>query len=206
MKKQKVQLLVMLVLLVVAAVAFVGIKNYNANNEDKEAPDTETEYTVWDLNYDDVESFSFANENGIYHFERTSASEGDDDWSYADDTALNPDANKISSLLDNVLFIKAESRIEDVSDWEQYGLADCDWEQSGFSGSDASVSITTKDGENYRLLFGDYNEITGKYYLSVAGEPYIYVLDSDIGAEFLITPDELMVDEIKNAEDIEETQ
>ncbi|MCH5249432.1 MAG: DUF4340 domain-containing protein [Lachnospiraceae bacterium] len=204
MKKQKVQLIVMLVLLVVAATAFVGIKSYNTNNEDKEAPDTESEYTVWDLNYDDVESFSFANEQGIYHFERIAdgesknaedeSAESEDSWSYIDDTSLNPDANKISSLLDNVLFIKAQSRIEDVSDWEQYGLADCDWEQSGFSGSDASVSITMKDGENYRLLFGDYNEITGKYYLSVAGEPYIYVLDSDIGAEFLITPDELTSD------------
>ena len=193
MKKQKVQLIVMLVLLVVAAAAFVGIKNYNANNEDKEAPDTESEYTVWDLNYDDVESFSFANEHGIYHFERIAAGESEDGWSYVDDTLLNTDNNKISSLLDNVIFIQAESRIEDVSDWEQYGLADYDWEQSGFSGSDASVSITMKDGENFRLLFGDYNEITGKYYLSVAGEPYVYVLDSDIGADFLITPDELLI-------------
>ena len=211
MKKQKIQFIVMLILLVVVVAAFFGIRSYNAHHEETKIIDSEPEYTVLDLAYDDVESFSFANENsfikenGSYSFERVSSSESENsesinEWSYLGDTSLDLDSYKVSTLLDNVLFIQTDTRIEDVSDWEQYGLSDSDWELADFSGSDASVSITTIDGKNYRLLFGDYNEFTEKYYLSVSGEPYVYVLDYDIGSEFLITPDELAVDETEDTE------
>lgn len=187
MKKQKVQLLVMVIGLIVLVAAFFGVKIYNTHLEEKESLESETEYTVLDLGEDDVNGFSFVNEYGSYSFEKSSDDEGNISWVCLEETELKLDSDKVSSVLDSVLSIQADTCIEDVSDFEQYGLAD----------PAVSVSITTGNGENYTLLCGDYNGITSKYYLSLDGESVVYASDSDIGSEFNILPDDLVVDEEK---------
>ncbi|MBD5520592.1 MAG: DUF4340 domain-containing protein [Lachnospiraceae bacterium] len=187
MKKQKIQLLVMVVGVLVLVAAFFGVKMYNAHVEENESLENEPEYTVLDLDEDDINGFSFVNEYGSYSFEKSSDDEGNISWSCLEEAELNLDSNKVSSVLDSALFIQAYTRIEDVSDLEQYGLAE----------PAVSVSITTGNGENYTLLCGDYNGITSKYYLSLDGGSVVYALDSDIGGDFNILPDDLVVDEVE---------
>lgn len=188
MKKQKVQLLVMVIGLIVLVAAFFGVKSYNAHLEEKESLKSEPEYTVLDLDEDEIDVFSFANEYGSYSFEKSSDDDGNISWTCLEEADLNLDSYKVSSVLKSALFIQADTCIEDVSDLEQYGLAD----------PVVSVSITTGNGESYTLLCGDYNGITGKYYLSLDGESVVYASDSDIGGDFNILPDDLVVDEAED--------
>ncbi len=187
MKKQKVQLLVMVIGLIVLVAAFFGVKIYNTHLEEKESLESETEYTVLDLGEDDVNGFSFVNEYGSYSFEKSSDDEGNISWVCLEETELKLDSDKVSSVLDSVLSIQADTCIEDVSDFGQYGLSE----------PVVSVSVTAGNGEDYTLLCGDYNGITSKYYLSLDGESVVYALDSDIGGDFNILPDDLVVDESK---------
>ena len=195
MKKQKIQLLVMVGALLVLVAAFFGVKIYNEHIEEKGSLESEEEYTVLDLDGDDVNGFSFVNEYGSYSFEKSSDDEGNISWVCLEED-LNLDSDKVSSVLGSVLFVQADTCIEDVSDFEQYGLAE----------PAVSVSITTGNGENYTILCGDYNGITSKYYLSLDGENVVYVSDSDIGGDFNILPDDLVVDEEQEENQNQEEQ
>ncbi|MBD5445114.1 MAG: DUF4340 domain-containing protein [Lachnospiraceae bacterium] len=186
MKKQKIQLLVMVGALLVLLAAFFCVKIYNSHLEEQESLESEPKYTVLDLDENDVNVFSFDNEYGRYSFEKSNDDEGNIRWVCLEEADLNLDSDKVSSVLNSALFIQADTCIEDVSDLEQYGLAD----------PAVSVSITTGNGESYTLLCGDYNGITSKYYLGLDGESVVYALDSDIGGEFNILPDDLVVDEV----------
>ena len=196
MKKQKIQLFVMVGALLVLVAAFLGVKSYNAHLKEKDSLESQPEYTILDLNEEDVNGFSFTNEYGSYSFEKNSDDEGNISWVCLEETDLNLDSDKVSSVLDSVLFIQADTCIEDVSDLEQYGLSD----------PAVSVSITTGNGENYTLLCGDYNGITSKYYMSLDGESVVYALDSDIGGDFNILPDDLVVDEVEDENETKEDQ
>lgn len=187
MKKQKIQLYIMVGALLVLVGAFFGVKSYNAHLEEMESLESEPEYTVLDLDEEDVNGFSFDNEYGSYSFEKNSDDEGNISWVCLEEADLNLDSDKVSSVLNSILFIQADTCIEDVSDLEQYGLAE----------PAVSVSITTGNGESYKLLCGDYNGITSKYYLSLGGENVVYALDSDIKSEINIMPDDLVVDEVE---------
>lgn len=187
MKKQKVQLLVMVLGLIVLVAAFFGVKIYNTHLEEAESLESEPKYTVLELDEDEVDGFSFVNEYGSYSFEKSSDDEGNISWVCLEEADLNLDSDKVYSMLNSALFIQADTCIEDVSDLEQYGLAD----------PAISVSITTGNGESYTLLCGDYNGITSKYYLSLDGASVVYASDSDIGSKFNILPDDLVVDEEK---------
>ena len=196
MKKQKIQLLVMVGALLVLLAAFFGVKIYNSHLEEQESLESEPKYTVLDLDENDVNGFSFDNEYGSYSFEKSSDDEGNISWVCLEEADLNLDSDKISSVLNSALFIQADTCIEDVSDLEQYGLAE----------PVVSVSITMGNGESYTLLCGDYNGITSKYYLSLDGESVVYMSDSDIGGDFNILPDDLVVDEEQEENQNQEEQ
>ncbi len=204
MKKQKIQLIVMLLLLAVLAAAYLGVRYYNSKREKAEEAENEPAYTVLELSQEDVKTFSFTNESGTYEFEKTGGEDGEENWTCIQDKELKMDASKVSSLLNNVISLKADDRIENVSDREQYGLSSGDNAQAGSedtAGPSVIVKITTQNEESYELWFGDYNEVAEVYYMCVYGEPYVYILDSDIASDFDITPQDLEAEEDEDGTD-----
>lgn len=204
MKKQKIQLIVMLLLLVILAAAYLGVRYYNSKQEKAEDAENESAYTVLELNKEDVKAFSFTNESGTYEFEKTDGEDGEENWTCIQDKELKMDASKVSSLLNNVISLKADDRIENVSDWEQYGLSGGDDAQAGSedtAGPSVIVKITTQNEESYELWFGDYNEVAEVYYMCIYGESYVYILNTDIASDFDITPQDLEAEEDEDGTD-----
>lgn len=150
MRKQKNQLLIMLFVLILAIVALTFVWKIPA---DVETDETQS-FTVTDLDQNNIIRFSYTNENGTYRFIRQG-----EEWLDEDDKTLDVDEEAIDRMIGKVASLTSPNRIGQVEDSAQYGL------------DDPAVSIVISDGTaDYTLLVGDYNDLTGMYYLCLESD------------------------------------
>lgn len=166
MKKQKKQLIVMFCVLVFAIAALVFVSKLPAEEETEENQN----YAITDLDQDKINRFSYTNAGGMYNFTRQG-----EEWLNEDDKALDVDEEVIDRMVGKVASLTSQNRIEQVEDRAQYGL------------EIPAVSILISDGTTaYTLLIGDYNELTGTYYLCLESDQgTVYTADSYTVSEFI---------------------
>lgn len=175
MKKQKSQLLILLGVLIVTALGYLGLKYMNQNQSGDIEEVSEVE--VLSIPADEVIGFSYDYEGEIYSFVKE-----EDSWIYEGDTSLDLDESMVDDMIGSVTNISSEHEISEPDDFEQYGLKE----------PARTVTLQTAEQE-YKLMFGDYNSMIGKYYICLDGQQTVYTTSGYRYTEFETTPEDLTV-------------
>lgn len=90
-----------------------------------------------------------------------------DAWQFSDEDEKQTDASAVDAILQKVADIRADKKIERVTDWEQYGLAD------------PGISLTLRGKDTLSIIqIGDYNATAHCYYLRIGQEDTVYTVES----------------------------
>lgn len=158
MKKQRTQLIV---LLVVVVLLLLGIKGVSYLKEKQEAEELKTENVlVLQLEQEYITEIGYSYEGEEYSFVKK-----EDIWYAAEDESLSITQYMITAMEDKITPLAAWEQIDDVQDLSQYGLAE-----------PARYVKCVADGVTYEILIGDYNDLTGQYYICFAGEDTVYTV------------------------------
>ena len=176
MKKQRLQLITLLIILLAAVGGYFGLKAYNEKQSN--APSESTYFSVFDIAMGELTAFSYDYEGVEYSFVREENS-----WLYEGDTTLDIDEGMISSILNNVDNISSDTEITGVTDYEQYGLET----------PARTITLVTAEQE-YKLYFGDYNDMIAKYYLQVDGKSEVYTTSGSRYMAFDFLPQDIVVE------------
>lgn len=170
MKKQKLQLLILGIILIIVLAAFLILRNRQSAQDDGE--EGITSYEVISVAEEEVSGFTVENAGEVFTFTK-----GENGWEAVQRTAnmLNQDA--LEAMLVQITSLRADDRIERVSDLSGFGLEE----------PEVSATLIMADGTEYRLAFGDYNEMAGVYYLGLNGSDVVYTTPLNIKGSFQIT-------------------
>ncbi len=167
MEKQAKQLLILLLVLVVLAAAVLGLRYYN-NTASDEPQEEETGEVIVDISKDDVIKLTYVYEGETYSFEKE-----DDTWYYADDHSIPITQYKITNMISGVAPLTVEQVITEVTNMSQYGLAD----------AERTISFETESA-SYIFEVGDYNSVSGVYYICRPSENTVYAVSSSVVSIF----------------------
>ena len=167
MEKQSKHLLILLLVLVVLAAAVLGLRHYN-NTAQNETEEEETGEVIVDVSEDDVVRLTYDYEGVSYAFEKE-----DDTWYYADDHSISITQYKITNMIAKVAPLTAQQVIENVTNMTQYGLED----------PERTISFET-EGASYIFAVGDYNSVSGVYYICKPSENTVYAVSSSVVSIF----------------------
>lgn len=157
--KRKKTLLILCVILVVAIVAIIieqAVKQHidTVNTIDEEVfTITEDDLTQVEISYGDDDIVLLQND-GV--------------WTYSEDEDFPVDQDFVADLLGYFESVHASFIIDDVEDYDQYGL----------ESPEATLTFTTADGDSV-ITFGTYSTIDEKRYICVDGGS-VYLIDDDL--------------------------
>lgn len=180
MERQKKQLIVLLIILVIAAAAFLALSKMPPESDENSE---EEGWTLNDLNADEVTDFVIADNDKTLTLKKSG-----DEWKCEEYSDKEIDADKVTSILERLLPVKSENRIENVTDYSQYGL----------DGGKGSTEVKIKNGENgCTISIGDYNGITSSYYCTVLemDSSTVYTLEGSFVNNIDITIDDIVAEE-----------
>lgn len=177
---RKTRLIVLCCVLVVAIGVTVGVSLKKQESENI----AESGEVVFELPVDDVTALSWEYTDDEDEAVSLAFTDGDDGWTYDDDTAFPVDDAKIEELLDQFSAMQAAFVIEDVTDYAQYGLED----------PTCTIDITAGDTD-YEILVGNYSELDYQRYISV-GDGKVYLVNNDPMDYYKTTLDDLMLDDV----------
>lgn len=168
MKKQRVQLLSLLIVLILLVGSYFGIRKYNDIQAQK--PEETTDIALLDLEQDDI--IRLKCDYGDYQYEYEKA---DGTWYYSQDPSLTLTQYRLNNIASTYASLAAQEVIENVTDPDQYGLKN----PSG------KMTIQTADAQ-YTYLIGDYNSISGIYYLAQADSDQSDAAQTDISTVYAV--------------------
>lgn len=160
MNRQRNIVIVLFFILVLLMLLFFGVKKINESKSQAEGEAVDT-ISVTDFAADDVSDFSYTSSEKEYSLEKK-----DGTWYVAGNHSLTVKQYKISNMLARVTPLKAVQVISDVTDWAQYGLEN----------SAKSIVLHTSSG-TCKILIGDKNELTGKYYVRIDDINCVYIVE-----------------------------
>lgn len=160
MKKQGKQMIIMLVVLVLLVGGYLGLRRYNEVQSMKTVEE-EVDYIV-SLEEDSVIKFTYEYEGTEYTYEKK-----DDTWYYTGDPEITLTQYRLTNIAGKMEEMIAQDTIADVTDMEQYGLAE----------PTRTFSFETAT-ERYEFYVGDYNDFTGMYYICKPGENTVYTVNA----------------------------
>ena len=164
MKRKKNLLILLLVLVLLVGAVFAATSLASSEGEDEQTlQDLGT--TIFTLDPDAVSQLSWD------YSESVSFVAGDDGWEYTEDPAFALDETYISAMLDVLTEITASKVIENVDNWDQYGL----------EAPVCTVTVTTDN--TYTLSFGEESALSGQRYFSI-GDGNAYLIDSSVMSPF----------------------
>lgn len=158
MKKQKMQLLVLLAVLVALGAGFFGIRKYNELQS--LAGEEEKGIQVTDMSLNEIIRFSYDYEEETYSFEKE-----EETWYVEGDHSIRLVQSSINSMLEDAAPVTATQVIEKVTDMSQYGLQT----------PSRTIRLETAS-ESCIFYVGDYNELSGSYYICSPSETSVYVV------------------------------
>lgn len=181
MAKQKKQVIILAIILAAAPIAFFAAKKYTEKQEAAE----DKSYTAYSADSDDILKITCTGKDITGY----TISDESGSWTFAD-TGAAVDEDVTSSILDTLGGIDSTTYLKDVTDMDQYGIND----------PQMTVTVTDKDGNETTLTFGDYNSVTGEYYLRIDDQNILYgASESDYqalakNAEDMAAPEETETD------------
>ena len=179
MKKQKKQFIILLSILLCVIIGYFNLRYCNTLEQNKELI-AEDVIAIIALDYEDVVKMSYQYEDMEMAFEKE-----DDNWVYSLDPSLEITQYYITYMVSEAANLYAIDRIEGVTDMSQYGLTD----------PSNTICIETINESNI-IYIGDYNEVTGVYYVCKPSDTTVYTISSsllssvDYGLEDLVMIEE----------------
>ncbi len=162
-KSRKIQMIGMCLLLFLVLGAFGALKIYQSNTAEAEE-ETEEKYTVIQIDPSKVKEIGIINDTETVNLIKEGT-----EWKCADDETFQIDSSIVETYLDQISEITSDVKIEAVQDFSQYGL------------DQPQLNVTLQWENNmYTVQIGDYNTITGSYYISVNEEKTVYAIDSTL--------------------------
>lgn len=179
MKKQKGQLLIMLLVLVVLGGGYFGLCRYNKIQSEKGA-ETEEE-VLFAVEKDDISRFSYDYNDTVYTYEKNE----EDTWFYTDQPDWNLTQYRLTNITSKLAALTVQNTITGVTDLSQYGL------------DEPAKTVTFEtETESYTFHAGDYNDISGVYYICLAGDDStVYTVSSSYVTVFNLDPEEIIEEE-----------
>lgn len=171
MKKQKTQMIILVVVLVALVAAYFILPKVVKDEEE-----TTESYAVTTMESDAVTQISFTNEGTEYTFVKE-----DGVWYATDNRELSISQATVDNLVSKAGNVVSTTKIENVTDFSQYGLDNPLHE----------VKLTA-NGTEHMVVIGDYNDITGEYYLYLKGETTVYTVESTVVTPFATTLEEMI--------------
>lgn len=182
MNRQSRQLVILLIVLVLLAGGFFGLRQYNKVQSEKGVEDNRQ--TVVEVPKEDIIKLTYDYEGVTYTYEKV-----DDTWYLAEDHSVKIMQYLVGNMLTLISSVKAEGVIENVTDMTQYGLAE----------PTRTVSFETENS-SYIFNVGEYNAVSGVYYICKPSENTVYAVESGTISIFDKTLED-MKDPVENAED-----
>ena len=133
--------------------------------------------TILSIPTDTVTALSWTNEEGTFSFTK------DEIWTYDEDSAFPVDEEKIDELLAQLEDFAAAFVIDDVEDYEQYGLDE----------PVCTISITVGE-ESYTVELGDFSKMDEQRYISI-GDGKAYLVSHDPLDEFDAVLQDMILDD-----------
>ena len=162
MRKKQLTLCVLLAVFVAVSITAVLVSRH----EEKVEQIKNSGETILAIPTDTVTALSWTNEEGTFSFTK------DDTWTYNDDSAFPVDEEKINELLAQFEDFAAAFVIDDVEDYEQYGLTE----------PVCTISITAGE-ESHTVELGDFSKMDEQRYVSI-GDGKAYLVSHDPLDEF----------------------
>lgn len=180
----------MVILLVIGILAYLCVRFYNEKQEEKKAAEEEqNKIVVTDFKSEDMTGFSYQYEGETLEFVKE-----DGTWYYKGDHGISLDQDLISSLLDSVAELNAETKVSDYETLADYGL---DKPQN-------TIVLTAQAG-TATLLLGNKNEMLSQYYVKKEAEPDVYLISISLDTVFGKSVSDLAKVE-ENTEEVQETE
>lgn len=178
MKRQKIQILVMLAILLVLGAALLGIRRYGRYRAEQIFGKNPDAVLVVEATKDEMTALSYT-----YEGEKNSFELLDGTWYIVGDHSRKLAQYRIEGMTRYLSLLEAKKVIENVTDLEQYGLAD-PW----------TVIEVSTDSASYTVCVGDRNEMTGDYYVCYPSGNVVYTVTSDLAVRFKRPLEKLLED------------
>lgn len=188
-KKQTRHFLYMIIALVVCVTGYFVIDSYCHKQKEQEEEESkniaeENKTVVFEMkSVDDVTAVSYmADGEKIRLFK-------DSDGVWKCDAGSEFKINKsivTSTMLNKFVCVISDQIIESPENTAQYG----------FDNPQNKIAIKKSDGNSYVFTIGAQNKFdTDKYYMMIAGDDNVYIVDSDIPSAFTNSPEDLKEEE-----------
>ena len=158
MKKNKKLYILLSILAGMCIVTFIATNIEKKSEEIKNSGEN-----ILEIDTDTVKGLSW----NITDEKRSLAFHKDENWAYDKDTDFPVDNEKIEDALSIFESFAADFIIENVDNFEQYGLED----------PQAYISIETDD-DTYKINIGDYSKMDSERYVSI-GDGNVYLMKED---------------------------
>lgn len=169
------------------SLAAFGVSRYEQRKEQIKNSDE----IILEVAGDEVKTLSWECSTGSFAFHR----DENGVWLYDTDEAFPVDEEKIGELLEQFREFGVSFIIEEVEDWEQYGLDE----------PACTIRLET-DGESYEILLGGYSSMDSERYVSI-GDGSAYLVKNDPLESFEIEISDLIRhDEIPKLKNVTQLQ
>ena len=158
MKKNKKLYILLSILVGMCIITLIATNIEKKSEEIKNSGES-----ILEIDIDTVKGLSW----NIADEERSLAFHKDDNWIYDEDTNFPVDKEKIEDALSIFESFAADFIIENVENFEQYGLVN----------PQADISIETDD-KTYEINIGDYSKMDSERYVSI-GDGNVYLMKED---------------------------
>lgn len=184
MNRSKKLYILLGVLAVVCVITFAVCKY----EEDQEQIKNSDEI-ILEIMGDDVQSISWEYGSKEFAFHK------DENWIYDEDETFPVDEEKINDLLEVFEEFGVSFIIEEVEDYDQYGLED----------PVCTINIETED-ESYEIKLGDYSTMDSERYVSI-GDGNVYLVSTDPADSYNVDfSDMIKHDEVPDFDEVNEIQ
>ena len=134
-----------------------------------------TDVEVLAISPEDVEEVKWTYESTTLDFKKT-----EDTWYSTDDETFPVDQDRLNTFLENFSSVHADFVIEDVEDYDQYGLQN----------PQCTMTITSSEGET-TIKMGDYSSMDSKRYITL-DDGTVYLITKDLLEDMKSDRDEFM--------------
>ena len=162
MRKKQITLCVLLAVFAAVSITAVLVSRH----EEKVEQIKNSGETILAIPTDTVTALSWTNEEGTFSFTK------DETWTYDDDSMFPVDEEKMNELLAQFEDFAAAFVIDDVEDYEQYGLGE----------PVCTINVAAGE-ESYTVELGDFSKMDEQRYVSI-GDGRAYLVSHDPLDEF----------------------
>lgn len=188
MKKKGLPLVIGCIVLILLIVLYAALVKHNEKNSEE----SEETVKMLDITAEAITSVRLELDGTEEAFTIR-----DDVWSLESDADFQVDSSKVDTLVSTLGQLTTSRILENVSDFEQYGLEP----------PVQSIVLADANGNTYTICFGDYNSVTGEQYVSVTEESgKVYMVDASVSSSISTVLEDYRAEDEETQESTESSE